>query len=426
MEEIEEQIEQPTPRQRNIAHIWADKRILRFFRKTLPKLDYKNVRNVYLALCEIDSDFVEERNSETKSIHALTNTCVTYAGMDQAIVSQALQYLKIIGLIDYGRKIINGKFAGSYLTMYVWDEKRAITNIKENQYKGKSGSIKNINRYIKNTLINKLINIRENSFSKEKEASNEATVVNDLYSPKDNNSSLSIQELYPIAFARLEFWNSQTALPTHRLQKTKLILTGLRRCTKFLKKYTPEQIDSAIRKYAELLGSPYTKLNPIIPGHKVSFAEFFGFDAITLERMKKRNVDLGDYGSWFEKIIVGDYGEFVTGEKPKDTQVFYRLQNLYKEHFGELEYKFTDKEVSQLTMATNKLLEFYSRVKSQIIFDFSVLELADDMVTALENTFGVDNVTVGHFCSRYTFNTVLPRFMNSMGMLDRSEVIQLI
>ena len=152
-------------RVRDVAHFWGDKQVLRFFRKRFERVDHKPLRNVYLALCEIDSDFVEERNSKEKHLHALTQTCATYAGMDQNYVTEALQFLRFIKLIDYGRKYgDDGKTVGSFLTMYKWEgfdfHSKEIKDykilIRENPDKVITGCYKNIinNRFFKNIINN--------------------------------------------------------------------------------------------------------------------------------------------------------------------------------------------------------------------------------------------------------------------------------
>lgn len=78
----------PEKRKRDVAHLWADKRIMRFFRRNFNKLHYKNLRSVYLALCEIDSDF-----RETGEITNFTRTVATYAGMNENTVRPYLRAL---------------------------------------------------------------------------------------------------------------------------------------------------------------------------------------------------------------------------------------------------------------------------------------------------------------------------------------------
>jgi len=106
----------PEKRKRDVAHLWADKRIMRFFRRNFNKLHYKNLRSVYLALCEIDSDF-----RETGEITNFTRTVATYAGMNENTVRPYLRALCRADIIDYAQKN-DGKFGGTILTLYAWEE----------------------------------------------------------------------------------------------------------------------------------------------------------------------------------------------------------------------------------------------------------------------------------------------------------------
>jgi hypothetical protein len=105
-------------RQRNIAHLWADKRVIRAFRKNLEKHHYKNIRSIYLALCEIDSDF-----GEGPQIYGFTKTVATYAGMSHETVYPYLRALQKADIIDYEQQTSeDGRFGGTSLVMFKWEE----------------------------------------------------------------------------------------------------------------------------------------------------------------------------------------------------------------------------------------------------------------------------------------------------------------
>jgi len=105
-------------RHRNVAHLWADKRVLRFFRKCpgLEKKHYKNLRSIYLALCEMDSDF-----GEGVKIGGFAKTVATYSGLHEDTIQQYLQILREVGLIEYPQAN-NGRFGSRKLEMYKWEE----------------------------------------------------------------------------------------------------------------------------------------------------------------------------------------------------------------------------------------------------------------------------------------------------------------
>src|SRR5574343_558070 len=101
-------------RERNVGHLWCDKRVVRFFRKNFDKKVYKSLRNVYLALCEIESDF-SNNGADVKIISSIRKTCATYAGMDIKKTGDMMIQLRKMGMIDYGKvKDETGKVLGSY------------------------------------------------------------------------------------------------------------------------------------------------------------------------------------------------------------------------------------------------------------------------------------------------------------------------
>ena len=108
-------------RHRNVAHLWADKRVTRFFRKNFSKKDSKNLRAIYLALCEMESDF-----GEGQEIISFTKTLSTYSGISRDTLRPYLIALKKAKLIDYAQAQSNGgKFGGVSLFLYAWDEEEA-------------------------------------------------------------------------------------------------------------------------------------------------------------------------------------------------------------------------------------------------------------------------------------------------------------
>lgn len=148
----------PEPRERSVAHLWADKRIMRLFRKNLPKIDYRKFRSVYLALCEIDSDFSEHKhNNKKRQLHGIVKTCATYAGMSGNLINPIMIQLRDIGLIDYGRqKNDKNEVIGSFLIMYEYPLNIDTCRLNlENCNKGNLGSIRNKSSLGKSLLRNK-------------------------------------------------------------------------------------------------------------------------------------------------------------------------------------------------------------------------------------------------------------------------------
>ena len=104
-------------RKRNVAHLWADKRVLRMFRKTFSSVDYKNLRTIYLALCEMESDFHEEG-----IIKGFSKTLSSYSGLSDKTVSKYWRMIVKMNLAS-SRVIREKRTAiGSNLIMYMFEE----------------------------------------------------------------------------------------------------------------------------------------------------------------------------------------------------------------------------------------------------------------------------------------------------------------
>jgi|GEM_PF-5624278 len=239
-------------RKRDIAHLWSDKRIMRFFRNNFDKTHYKNLRSVYLALCEIDSDF-----KERGEIHGFTKTVSTYTGMHKDTIRPYLKALKKAGMIGYTQTndSEDGKFRGTEFSLYLWedsneDEKkenieevlqycmrrttpavRRKTRRRENPSTGKPVDGKTV-PYKNNTLV---LDIYKNS-------SNEEDI--NIFLPEQSGKKPSIQE------------RNKTFIPL----ASKLV--GIVQSSKSIK-ITSSQVKSwanEIRKLSEGKGVPFERI----------------------------------------------------------------------------------------------------------------------------------------------------------------------
>lgn len=163
----------PVKRIRDVAHLWSDKRILVFFRKNFDKNHYKNLRTVYLALCEIDSDF-----NETGQIIGFTKTVATYAGVHEDSVRLYLRALQKADLIDYWQENRQGKFGNTTLMLYKWEEGR------EEEVKSKMERV-----------LNRKYRRRKSPGTVNNGAGNSGDFNNDLRSDISNNDLRSYQDI---------------------------------------------------------------------------------------------------------------------------------------------------------------------------------------------------------------------------------------
>ena len=117
-------------RHRNVAHLWADKRAMRFFRKNFDNPHHKNLRSIYLALCEMDSDF-----GEHTQIKSFVKTLSTYSGVYKDTARKYLNALHNAGIIDVQQtRNEDGTYADTSLVLYEWaeaDEPRLASVLKD-------------------------------------------------------------------------------------------------------------------------------------------------------------------------------------------------------------------------------------------------------------------------------------------------------
>ena len=124
-------------RQRNVAHLWADKRVLRYLRKRYKASEYRNLRNVYLALCEIESDFIEELREGREGIQGFNKTLQTYSGLKYDTTNKYLKILKEEGAVEVEQiKDESGNFTDrSRVLLYAFPFTEKIGERIESDYK---------------------------------------------------------------------------------------------------------------------------------------------------------------------------------------------------------------------------------------------------------------------------------------------------
>ncbi len=107
---------------RNQPFCWQEKKILRILKTRYKKSELAKMRNLYLTLTEIDSDF------NGKPIQFYTKTISTYSGLSRDFVPSALKELGQLGIIKiHGRKKA-GKF--SHLELIFTPENASVKAIK--------------------------------------------------------------------------------------------------------------------------------------------------------------------------------------------------------------------------------------------------------------------------------------------------------
>lgn len=152
---------------------WWDKPVMRYLRKKYggQKRLFVALRGVYLALCEIESDFVEQ------PISFFTQSVGTYAGVTREVAGRCIKILEGEGLISKTR--IKDTKSSRFLTgtiiimkslksdTTVSEPLPRIASIGDRQQRGSWAAIRNITN-------DKKLNINKNVVEKTKEKSEKA------------------------------------------------------------------------------------------------------------------------------------------------------------------------------------------------------------------------------------------------------------
>ncbi|NIP29004.1 MAG: hypothetical protein GTO02_00025, partial [Candidatus Dadabacteria bacterium] len=88
---------------------WQEKNILRLIRKQYKKSELAKLRNLYLTITEMDSDF------NGQDIRFYTKTINTYSGLSKDWIPSGLKILQDMKVIEIKEERIKGKFKGKKL-----------------------------------------------------------------------------------------------------------------------------------------------------------------------------------------------------------------------------------------------------------------------------------------------------------------------
>jgi len=174
---------------------WQEKKILRLLRRNFKKLELSKLRNLYLTISEMDSDF------NGKDIKYYTNSISTYSGLSKEWIPSGLKILEKLQMIEIIEEKEKGKFKGKKLVF-------TPDNVIEMSVKTVPGKTFNGKTVIEKTKPLEDILLLENSnykedkeeaFSKEKENSSSI-----------KNISISIKKILSIV---KEKGNFSTLLP---------------------------------------------------------------------------------------------------------------------------------------------------------------------------------------------------------------------
>lgn len=448
MEELENKTAKP--RERNNAHGWWDKRIPRFFRKNFSNITSKNLRTVYFALCEIDSDFTEQRHSN-KPYPSITEMCYKYSRMSKNLIIEYLKLLKELGFIDYGRHWNkNHKVDGSFLIMYEWlgeeTYKERIKDIDksyiiENNNIEVNINIKNNKLTLKNKnnklFLTKISSSKEedkepkapSSSSPDKESFNnefvkvtkrrtftkpnrqlisEALLKQSQQSKKENRPSPISDDCKEI----IDYWLKKGFKLTKDIKFNRITSNNtILLINKVLKKYSVDDIKYSIDQF--YLASTDTGYEP---KNKTKYQE------IKLDSfIQSYNGIDKTYYSYLDQFFRYDLIPAIREDKfPILTNA---IKSRYrKEVIGNANVKFTNKDEDQFRLAAIKVQEFWERNINVIrtCFNYGPRDKARLLIEAIkENLNGKSSmITPGWLCTDFTFNQRLPAYLNSQGVME--------
>jgi len=107
--------------------------------------------------------------------------------------------------------------------------------------------------------------------------------------------------------------------------------------------------------------------------------------------------------------------ESVCPMKDENPRLTNRVRKMYERTLGGHKPKYDQQKLNRFVRASRKLSKFHSKIYRKLVVPESVYHLADTLREALLDNF--DEIEIGHFCSDYTYDKVLPAYMHKQAML---------
>ncbi len=444
-------------RTRDTAHLWADKRIPRFFKKQFDRKWSRRLRDVYFTLCEVDSDFNERKHEDSRSLPGLIDLCCSYSGMDTNTVVESLRVLSWLGLIHYGRRHVGGKIAGSFLYLYQWmGEEYHIQRIRDcvNEeglklldtflgnplirvfpYKGISYNIKNVSKDtidLKN-VSKDTIDLKE-SFQRKEGRPDGRSPSRLLRLSRSENIKLQLTDPKVLSLVGkkaptwsvnvsqkildlIDHWNSTGARKhlrtgTRVYQYSVSYLRGLLSGGFFKdgpnkgRKFTEQQIVSVFTSFKnEIVNSG---------GRRLRFLRSFSLPDFVLNINGK---------SLFLEFLDGKKHrreeDLLPDPNPIITSVFKKMWK--DEVLGGVQVKHSNFEENKFRRGTMAALEFKKDHGRKIVGINGDRDYAEEICRALQDSYGekISKMELGAFSSDRTWHKLVPSFFNSQGSLER-------
>jgi len=222
-----------------------------------------------------------------------------------------------------------------------------------------------------------------------------------------SGKQLDYRRATPEARSIVDTWNNQPQTPTHSTT-TKLIKRTLYHIDYvLLNKYDISKINGVIGEFCEMLENPKTYK---VPTKCPSIQDFFmGNEYLSRINGGKQVTP------WFEMLVEpGSYIRFARRDDPN-----VRLTELVKKKYEDTilceSPDYSPKEESQFRQTSVMLSRYMDkgRLEKYIEGNGNMREeYVMALLKALAAEWSADRVTVGHLCSKFTWNSVLPRWLS--------------
>jgi hypothetical protein len=229
-----------------------------------------------------------------------------------------------------------------------------------------------------------------------------------------------------------EHWNSKgPPLRKHRFD-TKLANEAFKAITRYLANgSTRRKIRNAIDRYHELLSSEDTFIESGI-GHRVSLDEFFRFKTSTRRMMATKSKLPLKIFSWYEECTSGinlleKYSfagaDWIRPEKGEHQDIAEILMSEFGKKIRHTKHpRYSQKERNGFLLSANKLVGFREKLTKEYGTAPKISDLVDYLFSSLKWFFEGRPVHLGNLISDYTYEQILPTYLDENAIMDWIKV----
>jgi len=168
-----------------------------------------------------------------------------------------------------------------------------------------------------------------------------------------------------------------------------------------------------------------------VAGYNVGLQDFFGFTDFTRKMVLKHKdgkvkVSLLDMESWFDECSKNSIEELL--EKfplfePTLKDNYPLLTEHLKDLYGNIVLRrknpsYSQKQINHFVRASRKLVKYRDDLEKEYAASISLASLAKYLIKSLKAAFEDNGIVTGHLSSDYTFNQVLPNYLEQQAVMD--------